>query len=75
MTPRPVSVEADQIALIRDPAEAPDEIAADTIAAVRAAAGRRRRGRRSAAPSPPSRHHHRARARWSRWAPDRALER
>jgi len=38
----PLSVEADRIVVIADPAEALDQIAADTVAALRAAAGRRR---------------------------------
>jgi hypothetical protein len=38
----PLSVEADRIVVITDPAEALDQIAGDTVAALRAAAGRRR---------------------------------
>jgi hypothetical protein len=40
----PLSVEADRIVVISDPADALDHIAADTIAALRAAAQRRRTG-------------------------------
>ena len=39
----PLSVEADRIVVITDPADALDQIAADTVAALRAAAGRRAR--------------------------------
>ena len=38
----PLSVEADRIVVITDPADALDHIAADTVAALRAATGRRR---------------------------------
>jgi hypothetical protein len=38
----PLSVEADRIVVITDPADALDQIAADTVAALRAATGRRR---------------------------------
>jgi Mg-chelatase subunit ChlD len=38
----PLSVEADRIVVISDPADALDQIAADTVAALRAATGRRR---------------------------------
>jgi hypothetical protein len=38
----PLSVAADRIVVISDPAEALDQIAADTVAALRAAAGPRR---------------------------------
>ena len=38
----PLSVEADRIVVITDPADALDQIAADTVAALRATSGRRR---------------------------------
>ena len=44
----PLSVEADRIVVITDPADALDQIAADTVAALRAAAGRR-----ALTPAPP----------------------